>query len=109
MARRDGGAARVCPCSAWLLPQDLQTVARVVKDIDHASGTVIAREGEPGVGLFVIVDGTAEVTIGGAKKVSLARGLLRRDRPARRWAPHRHGDRDLRHRDAGSHGVGSGG
>ena len=45
-----------------------------MKDIDHASGTVIAREGEPGVGLFVIVDGTAEVTIGGAKKVSLGPG-----------------------------------
>ena len=73
MARRDvvGQLARV---PLRLLPQDLQTVARVVKDIDHASGTVIAREGEPGVGLFVIVDGTAEVTIGGAKKVSLGPG-----------------------------------
>jgi CRP-like cAMP-binding protein len=35
---------------------------------------VIAREGEPGVGLFVIVDGTAEVTIGGAKKATLGPG-----------------------------------
>ena len=35
---------------------------------------MIAREGEPGVGLFVIVDGTAEVTIGGAKKASLGPG-----------------------------------
>jgi len=54
--------------------RDLQTIARVVKDIDHDDGTVIAREGEPGIGLFVIADGTAEVTIGGAKKASLGPG-----------------------------------
>ena len=54
--------------------RDLQTIARVVKDIDHAEGTVVAREGEPGVGLFVIVDGTADVTIGGKKKASLGPG-----------------------------------
>lgn len=54
--------------------KDLQTIARVVKDIDHDEGTVIAREGEPGIGLFVIADGTAEVTIGGAKKAALGPG-----------------------------------
>lgn len=54
--------------------RDLQTVARVVKDIQHPAGTVIAREGEPGVGLFVIADGTADVTIGGAKKATLGPG-----------------------------------
>ena len=35
---------------------------------------MIAREGEPGVGLFVILDGTAEVTIGGRKKATLGPG-----------------------------------
>ena len=30
--------------------RDLRTIARVVKDIDHREGTVIAREGEPGWG-----------------------------------------------------------
>jgi len=54
--------------------RDLQTIARVVKDIDHEDGTVIAREGEPGIGLFVIADGTAVVTIGGAKKATLGPG-----------------------------------
>jgi CRP-like cAMP-binding protein len=54
--------------------RDLQTISRVVKDIDHRAGTVIAREGEPGVGLFVIVDGEAEVTIGGKKKATLGPG-----------------------------------
>ena len=50
--------------------RELQTIARVVRDISHPAGTVIAREGEPGVGLFVILDGTAEVSIGGRKKSS---------------------------------------
>jgi CRP/FNR family cyclic AMP-dependent transcriptional regulator len=54
--------------------RDLQTISRVVKDIDHRAGTVIAREGEPGVGLFVIVEGEAEVTIGGKKKAVLGPG-----------------------------------
>ena len=54
--------------------KDLQTISRVVKDIDHPAGTVIAREGDPGVGLFVIVEGAADVTIGGKKKASLGPG-----------------------------------
>jgi CRP/FNR family cyclic AMP-dependent transcriptional regulator len=62
------------PLFSGCTQRDLQTIARVVKDIDHGSGTVIAREGEPGIGLFVIADGTAEVTIGGAKKATLGPG-----------------------------------
>ena len=54
--------------------RDLQTVARVVREIPHAAGTVIAREGEPGVGLFILLDGTAEVSIGGRKKATLGPG-----------------------------------
>src|SRR5512134_4019082 len=54
--------------------RELQTIARAVKQIQHPEGTVIAREGEPGIGLFVIQSGTAEVTIGGKKKASLAPG-----------------------------------
>jgi CRP/FNR family transcriptional regulator, cyclic AMP receptor protein len=54
--------------------RELQTISRAVKDVDHPAGTVIAREGEPGVGLFVISTGTADVTIGGKKKATLGRG-----------------------------------
>jgi CRP/FNR family cyclic AMP-dependent transcriptional regulator len=54
--------------------RELQAVARAVKEIDHTAGTVIAREGEPGIGLFVIADGSAEVTIGGRKKSTLRKG-----------------------------------
>ena len=42
--------------------------------MNHAKGTVIATEGDPGVGLFVIVDGEAEVTIGGKRMAILRRG-----------------------------------
>jgi CRP/FNR family transcriptional regulator, cyclic AMP receptor protein len=54
--------------------RELQTISRATKDISHPAGTVIAREGEPGIGLFLIDDGTAEVTIGGRKKASLGAG-----------------------------------
>ena len=54
--------------------RDLQTIARVVREIPHAAGTVIAREGEPGVGLFILLAGTAEVSIGGRKKATLGPG-----------------------------------
>jgi CRP-like cAMP-binding protein len=75
VAKRDVvGQLSQVPLFSGCSRKDLQTIARVVKDIDHSQDTVIAREGEPGVGLFVIVDGTAEVTIGGKKKASLGPG-----------------------------------
>jgi CRP/FNR family transcriptional regulator, cyclic AMP receptor protein len=57
-------------CSA----KELNLIARAVKEVNHREGRVIAREGEPGIGLFVIVDGTAKVTIGGQLKTKLGPG-----------------------------------
>jgi CRP/FNR family cyclic AMP-dependent transcriptional regulator len=54
--------------------RDLQTISRAVKDVEFPEGTVIAREGDPGIGLFVIVHGTADVSIGGKKKTALTPG-----------------------------------
>ena len=54
--------------------RELDVVARAVKPLQHPEGTVIAREGDPGIGLFVIADGTAEVTIGGKRKSKLGPG-----------------------------------
>lgn len=45
--------------------KELTTIAKVVRPVDHPAGAVIAREGEPGAGLFVIDEGEADVTIGG--------------------------------------------
>ena len=47
--------------------KELQTIAKQVREIDHPAGHVIASEGEPGAGLFVIDEGEADVTIGGRK------------------------------------------
>jgi CRP/FNR family cyclic AMP-dependent transcriptional regulator len=74
VARDIAGQLAQVPLFSGCSKKDLQTIARVVKDIDHSEGTVIAREGEPGVGLFVIVEGKAEVTIGGAMKAKLGPG-----------------------------------
>ena len=54
--------------------KDLQTVARAVKDIKHKTGTVVAREGDPGVGLFIITDGSMDVTVGGKRLSKLGPG-----------------------------------
>ena len=55
-------------------PKDLAAVARGMKEVNHKAGTVIAREGEPGVGLFVIVEGEAKVTIGDKPRRTLGPG-----------------------------------
>ena len=54
--------------------KDLQTIARQVREISHDAGYVIATEGDPGAGLFVIAEGEADVTIGGKKVNHLKTG-----------------------------------
>ncbi len=54
--------------------KELQAIARAVKEIDHPAGTVIAAEGQPGAGLFILDEGEAVVTIGGRKVNHLRAG-----------------------------------
>jgi len=54
--------------------KELQSVARSIKQINHPAGTVIAREGDPGAGLFIIGEGEADVTVGGKKVNRLGAG-----------------------------------
>ena len=54
--------------------KDLQTIARQVREITHDAGYVIATEGDPGAGLFVIAEGEADVTIGGKEVNHLKAG-----------------------------------
>ena len=54
--------------------KDLQTVARQVREISHDAGYVVATEGDPGAGLFVIAEGEADVSIGGKKVNHLKAG-----------------------------------
>ena len=54
--------------------KELQAIARTVRPIEHEAGSVIATEGEPGAGLFVIQSGEADVTIGGKRVNQLHAG-----------------------------------
>jgi len=54
--------------------KDLQTIARQVREITHDAQYVVATEGDPGAGLFVIAEGEADVTIGGKKVNHLKAG-----------------------------------
>lgn len=55
-------------------PKDLAAVVRGLKEVNHKAGTVIATEGDPGIGLFVIAEGTAKVSVGGKTKAKLGSG-----------------------------------
>jgi CRP/FNR family transcriptional regulator, cyclic AMP receptor protein len=65
---------RTVPIFEGCSKKDLQTIARQVREISHDAGYVIATEGDPGAGLFVIVEGEADVTIGGKKVNHLKTG-----------------------------------
>jgi len=54
--------------------RELSLIAHAAKEVTHRAGTMIAREGERGIGLFVILEGECEVTIGGRRKAKLGPG-----------------------------------
>ena len=54
--------------------RELAIIARASKVVVHKDGTVIAREGERGIGLFLILQGRCLVTIGGKTKAKLGPG-----------------------------------
>ena len=53
------------PLISGLDPRELETVARTVHERTFAPGESVAREGEGGVGFFVIREGEAKVELGG--------------------------------------------
>ncbi len=54
--------------------RELQIIGRAAKEVRHKEGTVIAREGERGIGLFLILEGECRVSIGGRTKSKLGPG-----------------------------------
>jgi CRP/FNR family cyclic AMP-dependent transcriptional regulator len=62
------------PMFSGCTKKDLQAIAKTIREIDHPAGTVIATEGEPGAGLFVIDEGDCDVTIGGKRVNQLHAG-----------------------------------
>ena len=54
--------------------RELASIASSMKERTFAAGDTIAREGESGVGFFVIEDGTAKVSVGGEERRRLGAG-----------------------------------
>ena len=54
--------------------RELAIIARASKVVSHKEGTVIAREGERGIGLFLIIGGQCKISIGGKTKAKLGPG-----------------------------------
>ncbi len=56
---------RRVPLFAGLASRELESISRSMRARTFAPGETIAREGESGVGFFVIEEGEARVTVGG--------------------------------------------
>lgn len=54
--------------------RELEAIARAAKEVSHPEGKVLAREGDKGIGFFLIMDGTAKVTVGGRTRSKLGPG-----------------------------------
>jgi len=62
------------PLFSGLSKKELASLAGAVKEISHREGDVLAREGDVGLGFFLIVDGTAKVTVTGRLRNKLSAG-----------------------------------
>lgn len=56
--------------------RELEAIARVTDDIEVQAGTILTREGRPGLECFVIVEGEVSVGIGGIEVARLGPGEL---------------------------------
>jgi CRP/FNR family transcriptional regulator len=62
------------PLLAGLQRRDLEKLARSFRERRFPEGHVITGEGQPGVGFFVIVEGAANVSVGGEQRATLGPG-----------------------------------
>jgi CRP/FNR family cyclic AMP-dependent transcriptional regulator len=53
------------PIFAELTKKELGAIAAASKEVEHREGSVVAREGESGLGFFLILEGDADVSVGG--------------------------------------------
>jgi CRP-like cAMP-binding protein len=66
---------KTVPLFSHLTDRQLRQLSKGFKEREFKSGTAIVREGQmSGVGFFVIVDGTATVTVGGSEVALLGPG-----------------------------------
>jgi CRP/FNR family cyclic AMP-dependent transcriptional regulator len=62
------------PIFEGLTKKELQAIEGAGKQVTHAAGSTLAREGESGLGFFLIMDGVASVTVGDKTRRKLAPG-----------------------------------
>ena len=62
------------PLFAGVEPRHLERLARQFRDRSFPEGAAVTREGESGVGFFVVVEGSASVSIGGATRATIGPG-----------------------------------
>jgi CRP-like cAMP-binding protein len=65
---------RRVPLFSECTKRELQAIASAAKEVSHKQGDVLAREGDRGIGFFVIADGTAKVTVGNSNRGQLGPG-----------------------------------
>jgi CRP-like cAMP-binding protein len=63
-----------CPLFGGVRPEDIAAIAERALEVDFPAGHVIARQGEIGTGLFVIVDGAVRVVRDGEELARLKSG-----------------------------------
>ena len=63
-----------CPLFTGLQPDQLRAIAGSAQEVQFPAGRVIARQGEVGTGLFIVVDGSVRVVRDGRTLATLGRG-----------------------------------
>jgi CRP/FNR family cyclic AMP-dependent transcriptional regulator len=62
------------PLFSGLSQRELDAIVRAGKEVEHRAGHVIAREGDRGIGFFLVIDGEAKVSRGGKGLAKLKAG-----------------------------------
>jgi CRP-like cAMP-binding protein len=62
------------PLFSGLSNRELEAIVRAGKEVEHREGHVIAREGDRGIGFFLVLEGEARVSRGGKGLAKLKAG-----------------------------------
>jgi CRP-like cAMP-binding protein len=54
--------------------RSLETIAQLAREVHHDAGNTVVSEGDSAHGLQVIIEGTAEVSVGGSPVAEIGRG-----------------------------------
>jgi CRP-like cAMP-binding protein len=74
MAASATEALRNVPLFAGFLDEDLDRLARQMKERRFSAGSTVTSEGAGGAGFFVIIEGNARVTVGDEERAQLGPG-----------------------------------